>query len=56
MNEKTKQLIKQAGTDCSGKWVSLDQAGELIRLVVSEIDPLVSSEQAEQIKQHLEIV
>lgn len=34
MNEKVKELIKQAGTDCSGKWISLDSANELIKLTV----------------------
>ena len=56
ISEKTKQLIEQVGTCPSGKWISLEQASDLIRLVVSEIDPLVSSDQAEKIKQHFEIV
>lgn len=35
-NDKIRELIKRAGTDSSGKWVSVDNAEELVRLVVAE--------------------
>ena len=36
MNNKIKELIKRAGTDSSGKWLGLDNAEELVRLVIAE--------------------
>lgn len=36
MTDKIKELIKRAGTDSSGKWLSVDRAEELVRLVVAE--------------------
>lgn len=36
MNEKLKQLIEQVGTDSSGKWMRIDQAEKLVRLVLEE--------------------
>ncbi len=36
MNDKIKELIKRAGTDSSGKWLSLDNAEELVKIVVAE--------------------
>lgn len=35
-NNKIKELIKQVGTDSSGKWISIDKAEELVKLVVAE--------------------
>lgn len=36
MNEQYKELIKQAGTDISGKWISIDNAEKFAELVVRE--------------------
>jgi hypothetical protein len=36
MNDRIGQLILQAGTDVSGKWISLDQARVLAQLIVRE--------------------
>lgn len=36
MNEKLKHLIEQVGTDSSGKWMRIDQAEKLVRLVLEE--------------------
>ena len=34
MNEKIKQLMQQAGTDTSGKWMSVDNAEKFAMLVI----------------------
>ena len=36
MTDKIKELIKQVGTDTGGKWISIDKAEELVKLVVAE--------------------
>lgn len=36
MNEQYKELIKQAGTDISGKWISIDNAEKFAELIVRE--------------------
>lgn len=36
MNEKLKQLIEEVGTDSSGKWMRMDQAEKLAKLIVDE--------------------
>ena len=36
MNEQYKELIKQAGTDISGKWISIDNAEKFAELIVKE--------------------
>lgn len=36
MNEKIQQLIKQAGADSSGKWMSIEQAHRLAELIINE--------------------
>lgn len=35
-NDKIRELIKQVGTDTGGKWISIDKAEELVKLVVAE--------------------
>ena len=59
MNERVKELITQAGTDISGKWLSLDNVNTLIELVVQECAKLANEETSlpydsysEKIKQH----
>ena len=34
MNERIKQLMQQAGTDTSGKWMSVDNAEKFAMLVI----------------------
>lgn len=36
MNERVKELVKQVGTDTSGKWVNIDNIEKLTELVVEE--------------------
>jgi hypothetical protein len=36
MNEKIKDLIKQVGTDVSGKWMSIDNTEKFAELIVRE--------------------
>ena len=36
MNDQIQELIKQAGTDVSGKWISIDNAEKFAELVVRE--------------------
>ena len=36
MKEKVKELMKQAGTDTSGKWMSVDNAEKFAELIVRE--------------------
>jgi len=42
MNDRISQLILQAGTDVSGKWISRDQALVLAQLIVRECALLCS--------------
>jgi hypothetical protein len=36
MNERIKQLMQQAGTDTSGKWMSVDNAEKFAMLVIEQ--------------------
>jgi hypothetical protein len=36
MTEQIKQLMQQAGTDISGKWMSVDNAEKFAMLVIQE--------------------
>jgi hypothetical protein len=36
MNERVKELMKQAGTDTSGKWMGTEHAEKLAELIVEE--------------------
>ena len=36
MKEKIKELMQQAGTDVSGKWMSVDNAEKFAELIVQE--------------------
>jgi hypothetical protein len=36
MNQQVKQLIEQAGTDVSGKWINVNNAEKFAELVVQE--------------------
>jgi hypothetical protein len=43
MNEQIKQLFEQAGTDVSGKWMSVDNAEKFAELVIRECVHLVDT-------------
>ena len=36
MNEQIKKLMRQAGTDISGKWMSVDNAEKFAMLVIEQ--------------------
>ena len=36
MNERIEQLLKQAGTDSSGKWMGVEHAEKFAELIVKE--------------------
>jgi hypothetical protein len=36
MNNLIKELVKQAGTDCSGKWMGMNHAEKFAELIVRE--------------------
>ena len=36
MNERIKDLMKQAGTDTSGKWMGVEHAEKFAELIVAE--------------------
>ena len=36
MNQQIKKLVAQAGTDTSGKWISMDHAEKLAELIIQE--------------------
>jgi len=36
MNKKIKKLVKQAGTDTSGKWISVDNAEKVAELILRD--------------------
>ena len=36
MNEKVKELMQEAGTDSSGKWMGVDHATKFVELIVRE--------------------
>lgn len=38
MNERVKELMIQAGTDSSGKWMSVDNANKFAELIIRECD------------------
>ena len=42
MNERIKELMKQAGTDSSGKWMGLEHAEKFAELIVRECARLCS--------------
>lgn len=40
MNERIKELIKQVGTDVSGKWMNVDNSEKLANLIIQECNNL----------------
>ena len=55
MNERIKELIKQVGTDVSGKWMSVDNTEKFAELIVLKCAEIADKRWAApgiQIKQH----
>ena len=52
MNEKLQEIIKQVGTDISGKWISVDNAEKFAELVISEYNKELA-ESHKEIKSNL---
>ena len=42
MNERIKELMQQAGTDCSGKWMGMNHAEKFAELIVGECVVIVA--------------
>lgn len=58
MNERFKEFMKQAGTDTSGKWMSIDNSEKFAELIVRECADIAMREDhdpAECIKKHFGI-
>ncbi len=36
MNQRIQELMKQAGTDCSGKWMGTNHAEKFAQLIIQE--------------------
>ncbi len=41
MNERIKELMKQAGTDSSGKWMGVEHAEKFAELIIRECASIV---------------
>jgi hypothetical protein len=55
MSERIRELIKQVGTDVSGKWMNVDNAEKLAELIVLKCAEIADKGWAApgiQIKQH----
>ncbi len=50
MNEQIKEFMKQAGTDTSGKWMSIDNAEKLAELIVRECIAMCDNVSADYLK------
>lgn len=48
MNDVIQQLIKQAGSDVSGKWLSLEHAENLANLMIIECKSIIRKEWYEE--------
>jgi hypothetical protein len=58
MSERIKELIKQVGTDVSGKWVAIANSEKLAELIIRECAKVANGGWADpghQIKQHFGI-
>ena len=49
MSERIKQLMQQAGTDTSGKWMGVDHAEKFAELIVQECADLCDRFQARDV-------
>lgn len=44
MNEQIKELMKQAGTDSSGKWMGIDHAEKFAELIALQCANIIESQ------------
>ena len=47
MNQQIQELVKQAGTDCSGKWMGMNHAEKFAKLIIRQCSSQCGS-QADQ--------
>jgi len=52
MNQKIKDLMAQAGTDVSGKWMSVDHAERFVDLMIKECFEYLDDDTEQKIRQH----
>lgn len=52
MNQKIKEMMAKAGTDISGKWMSVDHAERLVDLIIKECFEYLDDETEQKIRQH----
>ena len=52
MNQKIKDLMAQAGTDISGKWMSVDHAEKFVDLIIKECFEYLDDDTEQKIRQH----
>ncbi len=50
MKEQIKELMKQAGTDTSGKWMGVEHAEKLVELIVRECISMCDNVSADYLK------
>lgn len=50
MNERIKELMQQAGTDTSGKWMGVEHAEKLVELIVKECISMCDTVSADYLK------
>lgn len=43
MNDRIKELMMQAGTDTSGKWMSIDNAEKLAELIIEDCREVITT-------------
>ena len=49
MNERVREFMQKAGTDSSGKWMSIDNAEKFAELIVRDIHAYVDARDTAQI-------
>ena len=49
MNQRIQELIKQAGTDCSGKWMGMNHAEKFAELIVRECAAIADIERSNNV-------
>lgn len=52
VNQKIKELMAQAGTDTSGKWMGVDHAERFVDLIIKECFEYLDDDTEQKIRQH----
>ena len=52
MNERIKELMRQAGTDTSGKWMGVEHAERFAELIVQECAGIIESQDVDPSFKH----